>query len=128
MGIAYLFIAHDLAMVRHISHWVAVMYRGAIVEYGPAEEIYGAPAHPYTRALLSAALTSDPRRERERARGRIALGGEMTAPIDLVDECPFVSRCAERESVCFLSRPSLVAAGGRSVACHLIGNGGRAGG
>lgn len=120
MGIAYLFIAHDLAIVRHISHTVAVMYRGSIVEYGPVEDIYSAPAHPYTKALLSAALTSDPRRERERARARITLDGEVAAPIDLLDECPFVGRCKEREGQCYHARPPLIAVGRRSVACHLV--------
>lgn len=123
MGIAYLFIAHDLAVVRHLSHSVAVMYRGRIVEYGPTEEVYGSPAHPYTKALLSAALTMDPRRERGRARERIMLEGEIAAPIDIAEECPFVSRCKERCIVCGQAAPPLVQMGSRSVACHLVKRG-----
>ncbi|MWA03019.1 ATP-binding cassette domain-containing protein [Actinomadura sp. LD22] len=119
-GVAYLFVAHDLAVVRHACDRIAVMYRSRIVEEGPADRICEAPAHPYTEALLAAVPDPDPARQRiQRTRRR-----EMraTAPVGAVPAagCPFASRCPHRMPVCTESFPdwSPVTGGGR-VACHL---------
>jgi len=117
MKLTYLFIAHDLGMVRHISHNVGVMYLGNIMEYGPTEEVYDDPYHPYTKALLSAAPVPDPKIAREKK--RIMLEGEITAPIDPPDACPFASRCPHCVTVCSVRKPETVEINGRQVACHL---------
>ncbi|TDB91589.1 ABC transporter ATP-binding protein [Actinomadura sp. KC216] len=112
--LTYLFIAHDLAIVRHISHRVGVMYLGRIVETGPAERVYGAPAHPYTQALLSA--IPDPRRESE----RIVLEGDLPDPAKPPVGCPFQTRCRFVMDVCRQRMPEHTAVeGGGEVACHL---------
>jgi peptide/nickel transport system ATP-binding protein/oligopeptide transport system ATP-binding protein len=106
LGLAYLFIAHDLAVVRHIAHRVAVMYLGTIVEYGQADDVFTRPTHPYTQALLSAVPVPDPRL-RDPSRRRI-LKGEIPNPADPPSGCPFRSRCWKAQDVCAQDRPALI--------------------
>jgi oligopeptide/dipeptide ABC transporter ATP-binding protein len=114
--LAYLLIAHDLAVVRQVSHRVAVLYLGAIVELGPAAELIDAPRHPYTRALVSAVPEPDPARRR----ARIVLRGEPPSPRAVPPGCPFEPRCVHpaRDGECRTARPPLVQLGERAVACH----------
>jgi peptide/nickel transport system ATP-binding protein len=115
--LSYLFIAHDLAVVRHISHRVAVMYLGRIVETGPVERIYERPAHPYTQALLSAIPVPDPKRKGAK---RILLSGDMPDPSAPPPGCPFHTRCAHAMDICTREMPAMTPiAGGGEAACHL---------
>jgi oligopeptide/dipeptide ABC transporter ATP-binding protein len=117
LGLSYLFISHDLAVIRHISDRIAVMYLGRVVEIGPAESIYRSPKHPYTQALLSAIPRPDPQRKRE----RIVLTGDVPSPENLPQGCTFHPRCPNATDSCRSIAPDLVdlADGGVSVACHL---------
>ena len=115
LGLAYLFIAHDLAVIKHISDWVAVMYLGKIVEYARAEEIYRRPVHPYTQALIAAIPVADP----ERASDRIVLAGEVPSPIHPPSGCHFHPRCPFVADVCRKERPALQPAPDSADPSHL---------
>jgi len=118
--LAYLFIAHDLSAVRHISDRIAVMYLGRIVEQGPAAEICARPQHPYTQALISAVPVPDP--EKERQRERIVLEGDVPSPMNPPSGCTFHPRCPHAEERCKMEVPGETKMGeGHQVACHLAG-------
>ena len=116
-GLSYLFIAHDLTMVRHISHRIGVMYMGGLVEIGPADEICEHPIHPYTKLLMSAIPIPDPIQAR-RQRPQLP-EGEVPSPIHLPAGCPFAPRCPHARQECRETVPPLKDAGGRQVACFL---------
>jgi oligopeptide/dipeptide ABC transporter ATP-binding protein len=118
LGLAYLFIAHDLAAVAHMSHTIAVMYLGQIVESGTARTLARNPMHPYTKALFSAALPSHPDERRE----DIVLPGEVPSPLNPPSGCRFHPRCPHAMPRCTREAPELTAIGDRLVACHLYGN------
>ncbi|MBD2748471.1 ABC transporter ATP-binding protein [Microvirga sp. BT688] len=117
MGLAYLFISHDLGVVRHIAHDVLVMYLGHAVEHGPKEKIYARPLHPYTQALLSSTpgITGVKRK-------RIILKGELPSPLNPPKGCVFSTRCPYVTERCKVERPALRELDGRQVACHYAEN------
>ena len=118
-GIAYLFIAHDLSMVKHISDRIGVMYLGHLVELGDSKDVYTKPLHPYTQALLSAVPIPDP--VLGKTKKRIMLGGEQPSPFDPPSGCPFRTRCPYAMKQCGEQRPPMKKAGGRLVACYKVG-------
>jgi oligopeptide/dipeptide ABC transporter ATP-binding protein len=113
-GLSYVFIGHDLSVVRHISDRIAVMYLGNVVEMGDAEQIYERPLHPYTRALLAAAPRPDP--EAGRAR-KARLGGDVPSPLNKPSGCAFRTRCPIARPECARETPPLELRDGRDVAC-----------
>jgi oligopeptide/dipeptide ABC transporter ATP-binding protein len=115
LGVSYLFIAHDLAAVAHMSHTIAVMYLGQIVEIGDAETVAKSPKHPYTQALFSAALPSHP----DERRDEIILAGEVPSPLAPPSGCRFHPRCPHALPRCSSEEPKLLSESGRLVACHL---------
>jgi len=118
LGIAYVFIAHDLSIVRHVSDRIAVMYLGRIVEEGPAGQVYDHPTHPYTAALLSAVLDPNPRRRGDR--GRILLRGDIPSPTSPPSGCYFRTRCPYAMDICAeISPPAFVTSEGATTYCHL---------
>ena len=118
LGLSLIFIAHDLAVVRQISHRVMVMYLGRVMEVGTRDELYGDPKHPYTQALLRAVPLPDP--DAERARQRDVLLGDPPSPIHPPSGCRFATRCPMVMDICRSETPHLRRlAGDRYVACHL---------
>ena len=113
LSLAYLFISHDLSVVRHVADWVMVMYLGRPVENGPTEAVFSTPRHPYTKALLSATPVADPTKSQQ----RIKLRGELPSPLAVPVGCPFAPRCWKAESRCRVERPELNG-DGHPVACH----------
>jgi oligopeptide transport system ATP-binding protein len=114
LGLSYLFIAHDLSVVRHISNRIAVMYLGHVVEIGPAADVYARPLHPYSRALLAAAPRPDPNARRTR---HAKLAGDLPSPMNKPSGCPFRTRCPIARPACADERPPLLERDGRLVAC-----------
>ena len=119
LGLTYLFIAHDLLVVRHISDRIAVMYLGRMVELADAKEIYDHPQHPYSKSLLSAVPEPDPKRARENK--RIVLSGDIPSPLNAPSGCPFRTRCAYATDKCAEAMPELKEISpGHFAACHLL--------
>ena len=121
MGLTYLFVAHDLSMVKHISDRVAVLYLGSLVELTTSQELYDHPLHPYTQALMSAIPIPDPEVERKRDQEKIRLEGEVPSPIDPPPGCRFRMRCKYATAQCAAEMPALRDVGdGHWVACHCV--------
>ncbi len=119
LGLTYLFIAHDLLVVRHISDRIAVMYLGKMMEMGPAEEIYSHPLHPYSQSLISAVPIPDPVIARENK--RIVLTGDIPSPLNAPSGCPFRTRCIHATEQCAESMPEFKeVAPNHFVACHRV--------
>jgi dipeptide transport system ATP-binding protein len=114
LNLAYLFISHDLSVVRHIADDVMVMYLGRPVEQGPKEVIFAGPRHPYTVALLAATPSVDPKARSK----RLTVKGELPSPLDPPSGCAFHKRCAYATEICTVERPELRPVDGRAVACH----------
>jgi len=118
MHLTYLFISHDLRVVEHISHRVAIMYLGKVVEIAKSDSIYQDAKHPYTKALLSAVPVTDTSRKKE----RVVLEGDVPSPVNPPSGCTFHPRCSYREAICDKTEPPLeFTAGGHGVACHVFG-------
>jgi oligopeptide transport system ATP-binding protein len=117
MNLSYLFVAHDLSMVKHISNRVGVMYLGNLVECGLTNELYHEPMHPYTKALLSSIPIPDPIQAKNAS--RVILKGELPSPINPPRGCPFVTRCSYVKKICHEQKPELIEMNGRKIACHL---------
>ncbi len=116
-NLTYLFVAHDLSVVRHVSDRIAVMYLGKVMELSPAEDLYSKPIHPYSAALLSAIPVPDPRENR--ARTRVVISGEPPSPVDPPPGCVFHTRCPRAQDLCRVEVPRLSEyAGGHLAACH----------
>lgn len=120
MKLTYLFVAHDLSMVKHISDRVAVMYLGNMVELTTSKDLYAEPMHPYTKALMSAIPIPDPDVEEEREKNAVKLEGEVTSPINPPAGCNFCKRCSMAKDICSKEKPLLKEVKpGHFVACHL---------
>ena len=116
-GFSYLFIAHDLEMVHHISHKIGVMYLGNMVEFGTSDEVYKTPLHPYTKALISASPVPDP--QLAKTKKRILLEGEVPSPLNPPKGCPFAPRCPNCKERCKQEKPETYSIGNHKVACFL---------
>ena len=118
-GLTYIFISHDLAVVRHVADDVMIMYLGKPVEIAPVEDVFNAPKHPYTKALLSATPIADPARRGQ----RIKLVGELPSPFNPPEGCSFNPRCSYAHDICRTVPPEMVVAAGRKVSCHGVRDG-----